>query len=119
MSEIDDFQPGEDVTDSFEEPRRPSGIVVSVRLAPQDADRLIDLAEETGRTVSQIARQAIRSFLAFGDRSVEIREVTVASSPEVGMLTVRTEWAGVPTHNLPAFAQQDSASGDLALAVAN
>lgn len=62
----DQFEPGEDVTDEFDVTRKPTGMVVSVRLAPEDANRLSARAEETGMTVSQLARQAIRSFLNFG-----------------------------------------------------
>ncbi|MDO8473110.1 MAG: hypothetical protein Q7T05_04755, partial [Dehalococcoidia bacterium] len=41
-----------------------TGIVVSVRLAPEDSGKLVDLAEESGKTVSQVAREAIRAFIS-------------------------------------------------------
>src|SRR3989304_3325946 len=61
-----EFEVGENVTDEIVDYRqsRSSGIVVSVRLAPEDSTKLIILAEESGKTVSQIARQAIRSFIS-------------------------------------------------------
>lgn len=61
--DISQFQAGEDVTDEFEPLKRRSGIVVSVRLNPTDADRLMAAAEDSGRTVSQVAREAIENYL--------------------------------------------------------
>ena len=59
------FELGEDVTAQFEPPtKKKSGIVVSVRLSPEDADELLSLSEKTDRTVSQVAREAIRRYLA-------------------------------------------------------
>lgn len=65
-TEPEEFEVGENITDQVDRRSRSSGIVVSVRLAPEDSAKLIDLAEESGKTVSQIARQAIRSFISHG-----------------------------------------------------
>lgn len=44
--------------------RRPrSGIVISVRLSPAEADQLQEMAEARGLTISQIARKAVSSYL--------------------------------------------------------
>ena len=48
-----------------ERPRR-AGVVISVRLAPEEADRLEDLAEKRGTTLSGIAREAITGYLNQG-----------------------------------------------------
>jgi len=101
--ELDQYEAGEDVTEEFDTPRRPAGIVVSVRLGSEDAVKLVDLAEETGRTVSQLARQAIRSFLAFGGRRTESTEMTVVSVNEEFGLIVRTSAFGAPTEGSPAL----------------
>jgi hypothetical protein len=93
-NEPDDFEAGDDVTDDFDAPRRPSGMVVSVRIAPEDSERLISLAEASGHTVSQIARQAIRSFLASGGKPR--REATISSAPE-SSLYVRVSEDSAPT----------------------
>jgi hypothetical protein len=92
--ELDDYEPGEDVTEEFEPTRRPAGIVVSVRLGAEDAEKLVELAEESGRTVSQVARQAIRAFVAFGGRRSESTEVTAES---FFGLVLRTAAPGTPT----------------------
>lgn len=74
--EPEELELGENVTDQVRQ-HKPSGIVVSVRLAPEDSVKLIDLAEETGKTVSQIAREAIRSFISqSGHRAVSVPEIT-------------------------------------------
>jgi hypothetical protein len=47
--------------------RRPrSGLVVSTRLSPEEADRLQDLAEAQGKTVSQVAREALTIYVKAG-----------------------------------------------------
>lgn len=48
-----------------ERPRR-AGVVISVRLAPEEADRLEDVAEKRGTTLSNIAREAITGYLNYG-----------------------------------------------------
>lgn len=60
--EREEYELGEDVTHEFE-PSKAPGIVVSLRLGRDDADRLLRFAAETERTVSQVARLAIRDFL--------------------------------------------------------
>lgn len=74
----EEFELGEDITEQFEAPKRSrSGIVVSVRLEPDDADRLTELAEATGRTVSQVARAAIHDYLG---GPIGVKRVSFGSS---------------------------------------
>ncbi len=40
-----------------------SGVVVSVRLSPEDADLLHDIAEANGKTISQVAREGLSRYL--------------------------------------------------------
>src|SRR5688572_9225406 len=58
-----DFELGEDVTDQVVRAKAP-GLVVSARLDREDAKRLFALAKKTDRTPSQIAREALRRYLA-------------------------------------------------------
>jgi hypothetical protein len=45
--------------------RRPrAGVVVSVRLSPNEADELLTIAEARHTTLSQIAREAISGYIA-------------------------------------------------------
>jgi hypothetical protein len=47
--------------------RRPrAGVVVSVRLSPEEADRLEGLAESRRMTLSQVVREAISMYLRSG-----------------------------------------------------
>ena len=74
--ESEEFEAGENVTDQVRR-NRPTGIVVSVRLTPEDSAKLIDLAEESGKTVSQVAREAIRTFISQGGkRPTFVPEIT-------------------------------------------
>jgi len=83
-SEPEEFRAGENVTDRVRR-RGPGGIVVSVRLELTDSANLAALAEESGKTVSQIAREAIRVFLAQrGRRPMLVPEIT-GNTPEVNI----------------------------------
>lgn len=68
------YELGEDVTDTVEKSKKAGGMVVSVRLSRDEADRLVEYAEQNDRTVSQVARLALRQFLN------DIREPMVALS---------------------------------------
>jgi hypothetical protein len=94
--EPEEFYGDDDVTEEFEKPRHASGMVVSVRLGAEDAENLVTLAEESGRTVSQVARQAIRAYLSFSGRKVDTTEVTVASEGSLG-LVIRLQGSSVAT----------------------
>ncbi len=59
-----EYELGEEVTSQFEKAKAPPGMVVSVRLERDDAKALLKEARETEHTVSQIARLAIRHYLA-------------------------------------------------------
>ena len=49
--------------------RRPrSGVVVAVRLTADEADRLHDLADAAGMTITALARQALVKYLRSNDR---------------------------------------------------
>ena len=75
--EPEEFEAGEKVTDQVVRRNISSGIVISVRLTPEDSIKLADLAEENGKTVSQVARQAIRSFISRrGQHPVFVPEIT-------------------------------------------
>lgn len=97
---LEEFEAGENVTDQFASPKRPSGIVISVRLDPQDADRLVDHAEATGRTLSQVGREAIRDYLRYGLRSGYEPELTISASDGVSLF-VRTNARGPSTEGCP------------------
>ena len=83
--EPEEFEAGENVTDEVRR-SKPGGIVVSVRLSREDSAKLVDLAEDSGKTVSQIARQAIRIFVSqCGQRPTFVPEITGAT-PEVSIV---------------------------------
>jgi hypothetical protein len=63
-NELDQFEPGEDVTDEFEiPPPEERGIVISIRLSLAEARRLTELAAENGQTLSETSRAALLGFL--------------------------------------------------------
>lgn len=83
--EPEEFEAGENVTNQVRR-NKPGGIVVSVRLTPEDSVRLVDLAEDSGKTISQVARQAIRAFLShLGQRPIFVPEIT-GSMPNVNIV---------------------------------
>jgi len=86
----DDYILGEDITDEIERVKRP-GLVVSARLDHADAARLLALARATNRTVSQVAREAIKLFIAQSESNGRLQvEATwtdggVVLSPQSGI----------------------------------
>ena len=58
----DDIELGEEVARSAQG-KRPAGIVVSVRLSAQEADQLQLLAQTSGKSLSEVAREALRASL--------------------------------------------------------
>lgn len=55
------FEAGDEPIKVKRQPR--SGTVISVRISPEEADRLYEVAESRGKTVSQIAREAIGNYV--------------------------------------------------------
>lgn len=76
MSVIDreDIELGDESVD-VERPRR-TGIVLSVRLSPEEADHLQQIAEARGLTLSKVAREALALYLRGGGGGT-----TIAGAP--------------------------------------
>jgi len=88
MPEQDEFEIG---TEPIEVQRKPrAGVVLSVRLSPEEADRIEDIADDRGMTVSQVARQAISSYL--GTRSGRQIAVSPTTSVSIGGGDVSFTW---------------------------
>jgi hypothetical protein len=62
----DDLDLGDEPLEVERPPR--AGLIVSVRLSPDEADRLEELAEQRGTTLSQLARGIIAEYLDRGSR---------------------------------------------------
>ena len=60
---VEDFDLDQDVALEVETRRRRRGVVVSVRLDSEDAGLLFAQAEQSGSTVSEVARKAIHAYL--------------------------------------------------------
>ena len=77
--DLSNFEAGEDVTHKVTR-EKPRGVVISVRLAGDDAERLVSLAEQAGTTVSELARQAIHSFVMRGgqltSRDIQLQAIS-------------------------------------------
>jgi hypothetical protein len=59
--------------DAIEVKRRPrAGVVLSVRITSEEADRLQRIADERGSTVSEVARDAVSHFLTASPSGVTI-----------------------------------------------
>ncbi len=59
-----DIELGDEITDI--EVRRPVGLVISVRLSAEEADQLERIAERAGKSVTDVAREAVRAVIAAG-----------------------------------------------------
>jgi hypothetical protein len=60
----DELQGEVDLEHAVGRPGKPHGVVVSVRLDEDEAQQLRSLAETERRTLSQLVRQAVSSYLA-------------------------------------------------------
>jgi predicted transcriptional regulator len=60
----DDIELGEEAIEVERKPR--AGVVVSVRLSAEEADRLQDIADKRGVTLSRVAREALSGYLTHG-----------------------------------------------------
>ena len=74
------FEAGTNVTARVRGDKSP-GLVLSVRLSAEDAESLLSMAEETGRSVSEIARMAVRAFLNKEKPASYAIEVSYGSPP--------------------------------------
>jgi hypothetical protein len=59
-----DIELGDEITEV--EVRRPVGLVISVRLSAEEADQLERIAERAGKSVTEVAREAIQAVIAAG-----------------------------------------------------
>lgn len=66
----EDIELGEDAIEVERKPR--AGVVISVRLSADEADRLQQLAEERKTTLSHVAHEALSAFLARDSRRASV-----------------------------------------------
>jgi hypothetical protein len=59
-----DIELGDEITDV--EVKRPVGLVISVRLSAEEADQLERIAERAGKSVTDVAREAVQAVIAAG-----------------------------------------------------
>jgi hypothetical protein len=57
-----DFVAGENVTDEVQ-CNIDGSIYVTVKLTPEEADKIIDIAEDCNKTVAQVAHRGINQFV--------------------------------------------------------
>lgn len=62
---------GRNVTEQAQAQENRGTVVLSLRLSSAEFDMLNDLAEMQGRTVSQVAREAIQAWLKHGSRETQ------------------------------------------------
>ena len=75
----DDIELGDEVIEV--ERRERAGVVVSVRLSAEEADRLQSMAEDRKTTLSRVAREAIATYLANGLRETD--DTALAGPPRL------------------------------------
>lgn len=76
----DEFEAGTNVTARVRG-EKSGGLVLSVRLSSEDSEALLAMAEESRRSVSDIARQAVRAFLKREMPTSYTVEVTFGTPP--------------------------------------
>lgn len=83
---------GEEVTGDVRG-RRPAGIVLSVRLTAEETEQIQRLAQVTAKSISEVTRIALRSFLDNGGYEAQAPGISATSSwgGEVRILPARPE----------------------------
>jgi hypothetical protein len=59
-----DIELGDEITDV--EVRRPVGLVIAVRLSAEEADQLEQIAEKAGKSMMEVAHEAVQVVIAAG-----------------------------------------------------
>ena len=72
------YKLGSDVTELIRPEKQPMA-VLSVRVSPEELSGLQAMADAKGRTVSQIARQAVIAYLAVADWGSSYSQFSIAS----------------------------------------
>jgi hypothetical protein len=86
-----DLQEEMDLEHAVRRPGRPHGVVVSVRLDEDEAQQLRDLAKLERRTLSQLVRQAVSSYLASPTSGRRVADMphTSGGGSATGQITIR------------------------------
>lgn len=71
------------------ERRERAGVVISVRLSRDEADRLHEAARRANKTLSQTAREAIVSSLSIGVPAAAGSAVWTVTSPHGGLVALK------------------------------
>ena len=89
MVDRDDVEVGDEPVDVERRPR--AGVVVSVRLSPEEAERLLRLAEARGTTLSQVTREAVASYLRAGALASASGVRWTGTTTDFASLTISTD----------------------------
>ncbi len=94
-----DYILGRNVSDMARATENRGTMVLSLRLIGEDFDALSDLAERQGKTISQVAREAVRIWLRNGERESYRAVVSFinGSSVSFGDPSDSTHWTGDPS----------------------
>lgn len=94
-----EYELGKNVTDSAEGENRRGTVVLSLRMSGTEFDAISDSAERQGKTVSQVAREAIRSGLSIAGRDPYQASISFTNGAAIhyGDITMTTHpWSGNP-----------------------
>ncbi len=86
----DEFEPGTNVTARVRG-EKSHGLVISVRLNQEDADALLELAESSGRTLSDLGRMAVRTMLGREKPTAYTLEISYGAPPSHTQATANVD----------------------------
>ena len=105
------FEAGDEIIEVERRPR--SGVVVSVRLSPGEADRLEEIAQRRNLTMSQVVREAVSDYLGSGLRGPAAVVPLTGAALNYGSLNViayTSYGPGMHTSGLKMEAAEDVSS---------
>jgi|SRR6266536_1527686 len=85
MNDEQEYVLGQDVTKAAESKNRSGSVMLSVRLSADELAAIEAMADASGKTLSQVVREAVRNCLQVAEKAQPIMTISVS-----GGMTMRT-----------------------------
>ena len=85
MNDEHEYVLGQDVTKAAESKNRSGSVMLSVRLSAEELAAIEAMADASGKTLSQVVREAVRNCLQVAEKAQPVMTISVS-----GGMTMRT-----------------------------
>ncbi len=105
------YKLGRDVTESAQAQKERSTIVLSVRLSGSELAHLEKLSRESGKTISQVARQAIAAYQGPAKQGQPQVSIGLYDGTTVSMSTAPIVSGQIPSVKIEGFGKPTAVGG--------